>query len=81
MYDHKMNNFISRAIGIALLLHQIAACYFLNVEDIFPGELLSKGTKQIIYGVMALVVLFVILLPKWKSCSSDIINFVVATAI
>jgi hypothetical protein len=53
-----------KAIGVGLILHQIAAIAFLNVEEIFAERevrLFSKWGKDIIYIVTAVVILVVLM--------------------
>jgi hypothetical protein len=67
VYDHKINSFVSRAITIALLLHQLTSCYFVNVEDIFPethDSLISKNKKKVIYCFISAFVFVILLAPK-----------------
>ena len=66
-----MNSFISRAIAIALLLHQGTSYYFLWVEEIFPSHdklIVSKKMLRGIYIVMACVGLGLVFF--WKKVAS-----------
>jgi len=53
-----------KAIGVGLILHQITALFFLNVEEIFPEKeirLFSKLGKTMIYLIMAVIILVVLM--------------------
>lgn len=45
MFDHTLNNVISKVLCLALALHQITNVFFFYTEDIFPIHSLQKGYK------------------------------------
>jgi len=70
-FDHKINAFISKSLGLALVIHQIANLWALASEEIFPearSRPVSKSTRSLLLILFALVI--VVVLANCKKLAS-----------
>ena len=54
-YDHQLNSFVLKALGLGLLIHQIANLWALNANDIFPEQRPRPLSKAAINAIFVLL--------------------------